>query len=250
MSALKVTGVTLATTVAELMSAAQAGVGTPTAPPTTRGLMSTIPATTRGLMTTMPATTRGLMTTMPATTRGSTPTSLPMTRPPPPPPPTTTATKALATATAAAVAKEAAVALAPSGCPSNYLPGSVPNPDITPVYDGASTGDGYKVTGNENYYIKPPSVVPAPGSSPTAGGAVGWNVCVYGEDLPRAINAKVKAHSMDNAPGGFQSFKFSPNLPGLFGNHTFNFAFSPTKPLAGGRRGRGSKRGRKGTRRH
>jgi hypothetical protein len=175
-----------------------------------------------------------------------------MTRSPPPPLPTTTAaTRAsLPTPMAAAVAKEAPVALAPSGCPSNYLPGSIPNPDITPVYDGESTGDGYKVTGNENYYIKPPSVVPPPGSSPTSGGAVGWNVCVYGGDLPKPMNVKVKAHSTENAPGGFQSFKFSPNLPGLFGNHTFNFAFSPTKPLMGGRRGRGSKRVRKGTRRH
>jgi len=188
MSGVRVSGVTPATTVSELIAAAM---------PTT----------------TMPTTTAKPTTTMAPTTTAK---------------PTTT--------------------LKPGECPANYIAGTVPNPDLAKVYDGDSTGDGYKVTGNENYFIKPPAQL----ANITSWS--GWKVCVKGGDLPpnTTIMATVKGFTKDAGGNGFHGFKFSPTLPGLFGNHQMAFFFAPT--LTGGRRGRrGSRRGRKGrkgTRRH
>ena len=136
--------------------------------------------------------------------------------------------------------------LKPGTCPPNYLASTVPNPDLGKIYDGSSTGDGYKPTGNENYYIKlPPQLA-------STTNFVGWRVCVRGGDLPpnTTINATVKAYKKGSPANGFDSFQFSPTLPGLFGNHQMAFFFAPT--MTGGRRRRASRRsrGRKGTRRH
>lgn len=140
--------------------------------------------------------------------------------------------------------------LKPGTCPANYLKGDYPNPDLSPLYDGRNVGDGYVPTGNEFYYAKLPAALA------NTSNLIGWPVCVV-VDANRALRVTVKGYKK-GAPAngisgmsGFDSFQFTPTLPGIFARNPMNFYFAPT--MTGGRRRRGSRRsrkGRKGTRRH
>jgi hypothetical protein len=161
---------------------------------------------------------------------------------------TTTMAKALATTTVASL----------TAMPAGYMKHTGIDPNV-------ENGPGTAMYGPDAFYVRRNEkghTLPAPGATATSGGANGWTVVIMNpEGTPEGqkvfFKTKVSSHisteAWDGSPGPFDAMKFTPTLAPLDGNHTYEFFFAPTATSGGGRRSRGSKRGRKGrkgTRRH
>ena len=141
--------------------------------------------------------------------------------------------------------------------PSNYIRHAQPNPDLMP---GRTVM--YAAAGNQpNVYVirrnEGGQSLPAP-IDPRSSGAVGWAVVIKMSET-QIFKTNVSYHAGGaqggNAPGPWDYFGFIPDPPALMGNGTYIFAFAPTAPTGGRRRGskrrcRKGRKARKGTRRH